>query len=172
MFGTIIRHLMDQDLTTVAEIEEATGRSTSTVYRWMNDEVQPQYVDVRRLVRELPSMDARRKMVDLLMSDLPVVIDWLPDDEPGETAEFNDDERDGHEVVGRTLLALDCLTELLSAQHRAIRRQELTRQQYGELISLLDDTMRHLATSRRLIESYHPDHQSPPAEAPDSDSSR
>lgn len=170
MFGTIIRQLVDNDLATVTEIEEVTHRSTSTVYRWMNDEVQPHYDDVRKLLRGLSAVDARRQLVELLTQGLPVVIDWLPAAAHAEADEF-DDERDGQEVVGRTLLALDCLTELLSGQHAAIRRQELTRQQYDGLISLLDDTMRHLATSRRMIQSYLPNLQPPAADASASDSS-
>ena len=36
MFGRIIRHLLDNKMTTIKEIEEVTGRGSSTIYRWIN----------------------------------------------------------------------------------------------------------------------------------------
>ena len=123
MLGTVIRHLVENELATVKEIEEVTGRGSSTVYRWVKGEGLPQFSDVRALVRRLPNPEARRVMIALLSSDLPVVVHWeddlVVDDETGRT-------HDGQDVIAKSLLALNCLTDLLSEQHEAVQKQELT----------------------------------------------
>jgi len=81
MFGTIIRELIDRKLTTLKELEEVTGRGTSTIYRWINDESEPHFTDVRLLVRQLEKPEAKRTLVGLLTSDLPIVVDWLHEEE-------------------------------------------------------------------------------------------
>ena len=77
MFGTIIRMLLDDKHTTIKEIEELTGRASSTVYRWMNGESEPHATDIRLLVRHMKSEDARQTLLSILTSDLPVVISWV-----------------------------------------------------------------------------------------------
>ena len=77
MFGSIVCQLLDQKLTTLKELEEVTGRGTSTVYRWKNGESEPHYTDMRLLIRHLGSPDARRSILgqkDLLKVYLRIVI--------------------------------------------------------------------------------------------------
>jgi transcriptional regulator with XRE-family HTH domain len=155
MFGTIIRDLLDRKLTTLKELEEVTGRGTSTIYRWINDETEPHFTDVRLLVRQLDKPKARHTLVGLLTSDLPIVIDWLT-----EEVRKSDDEAggriDGHEVLERSLFALDCLSDALSEGNEAIRQQELTKESYVKIVTLIDETIRHLTASKNMLKKYSP----------------
>ncbi len=157
MFGTIIRMLLDDKHTTIKEIEELTGRASSTVYRWMNGESEPHATDIRLLVRHMKSEDARQTLLSILTSDLPVVISWVEDVErhAGQD-EAADNRLEGHEILDRALLALDCLSHALSEGNEAIRKQELTRESYVKLVTLIDETIRHLAASRNLLKEYAP----------------
>lgn len=168
MFGAIIRDLLDHKLTTIREIEEVTGRAPSTIYRWMSGESEPHHTDMRLLVGRLGNPNARRTILSMLTADLPVVISWIDEVEsasprgPGEG-----DRADGHEVLERSLLALDCLTHAMAEGNDAIRRQELSREAYIRLVKLVDEAIRHLTASRQMLQRYAPpDRVAAPAAPP------
>lgn len=154
MFGHIIRHLLDDKQTTIKEIEEVTGRGSSTIYRWINDESDPHHTDMRLLIRHLRNPGARRTILGLLTADLPVVINWITDD--SETDNDTGTGRGGHEVIDRSLIALDCLTHALSEGNDALRRKELTKDSYVKLLSLVDETIHHLTISKNMLKQYAP----------------
>jgi hypothetical protein len=153
---TAFRYLLDRKLTTIKEIEHVTGRGSSTIYRWMNGESQPHFTDIRQLVRGLKDPEARRTMVGLLASDLPVVIKWIDDEAAHRSKAEENEPRDGHEVLERTLLALDCVTQVLHEQHEAIRKQSLTEDVFADLLRLMDDAIRYLTNSKNLLQRYKP----------------
>jgi len=154
VLGRVIRELVHEKLTTIDEIEEITGRSASTVYRWMNDESEPYFSDVRRLIRNMKNAEARRAMLQRLAADLPLTIEWSDDDDDlGAEAE---DGRAGHEVLDRALLALDCVTHALSEGNEAIREQRLTMNAYDSIQARLSEAIRYLSACRKMLERYRP----------------
>lgn len=155
MFGTIVRQLIDQRLTTVKEIEEVTGRGTSTIYRWINGESEPHFMDMHLLIQQMADPRARRMIVGVLTSNLPVVISWIGEDEPDESVP-QERRAAGTEVLERSLVALDCLSHALTEGNEAIRRQELTKDSYIKLVSLVDETIRHLTASKNMLQRYAP----------------
>ena len=156
MFGTIIRQLLDQKLTSLKELEEVTGRGTSTIYRWINDETEPHFTDVRLLVRHLEQPQARHTLVGLLTADLPIVVDWLAEESRKDWGDETDAQRAGHEVLERSLFALDCLSDALSEGNEAIRRQELSKASYVKIVTLIDTTIRHLTSAKNQLQKYSP----------------
>jgi transcriptional regulator with XRE-family HTH domain len=156
MFGTIIRQLLDDKLTSLRELEEVTGRGTSTIYRWINDETEPHFTDVRLLVRHLERSEARHTLVGLLTADLPIVVDWLAEESRKDWGEETDAQRAGHEVLERSLFALDCLSDALSEGNEAIRKQDLSKASYVKIITLIDATIRHLTTAKNMLQKYSP----------------
>ncbi len=158
MLGHVIRHLLDNKLTTIKEIEEVTGRGSSTIYRWINDESDPHHNDMRLMIRHMRNPDARRTTLSLLTSDLPVVINWIADDAASEPD--TGDHRGGHEVLDRSLIALDCLTHALSEGNDALRRKELTKESYIKLVAMVDETIHHLTASKNMLNKYAPSPES------------
>lgn len=156
MLGIIIRYLLDHKLTSVKEIEKVTGRGSSTIYRWMNGESQPQLMDMRLLIRNLSNADARRTILELLTSDLPVVINWISDDQAMTVEDDAGKRHDGHEVLDKSMLALECLSQAMHEGHEAIRKQELSPEKYAHLVKMVDDTIQHLTTSRTMLKKYAP----------------
>ncbi len=156
MFGTIIRELLDGKLTTLLELEEVTGRGTSTIYRWINDESEPHFTDVRLLVRQLSQREAKRTLVGLLTSDLPIVVDWLHEEELPKADPENPPPTAGHEVLERSLFALDCLSHVLTEGNEAIRQRELSKESYVKIITLVDETILHPTASKNMLKKYSP----------------
>ena len=58
--------------------------------------------------------------------------------------------------IEQSLLALDCLTHALSEGNEAIRTQKLSKDSYIKLVKLVDETIRHLTASRRMLQKYAP----------------
>ncbi len=156
MFGTVIRELLDRKLTTLKELEEVTGRGTSTIYRWINDETEPHFTDVRLLVRQLEKPEAKQTLVGLLTSDLPIVVDWLHEEGLPAADDQTSPQSTGHEILERSLFALDCLSHVLSEGNEAIRKQELTSPAYVKIITLIDETIRHLTGCKNMLKKYSP----------------
>jgi transcriptional regulator with XRE-family HTH domain len=152
-FGSIIRHLLDQKLTSLKEIEEITGRGTSTIYRWMNGETEPHFTDMRLLVRRLGNPTARRTLVAMLTADLPIVVNWVGDEDfIGEDAAGG--RHDGHDLLDRTIVALDCLTDIIAEAHDAVRGGTVSAESFAHLVNMMDEAIRHITASKNLLQRY------------------
>ena len=159
MLGQIIRELIDERLTSIDEIEEITGRSSSTVYRWMNEESEPYFSDVRRMIRQMKKPEAKREMLRRLSADLPLIIEWM-EEQGGDDEAPPEEGHAGHEVLERALLALDCVTHALSEGNEAIREQRLSQEGYNSILTKLSEAVRYLTACRRMLEKYRPAEQS------------
>ncbi len=155
MYGQIIRRLLDEKLTTLKELEQVTGRGTSTIYRWMRGESEPHAGDLRQLVRDMRNPRAKRLIVSMLLADLPLVVHWVDQDQQLREEYESRQSSDGHDVVDMTLMALASVTELLACQRESIRTEpELTEDTYSRLVRLTDDSVRYLTTSRLMLDKY------------------
>ena len=65
MLAKALQKLIDEQLTTAKEIGELAGVSTSTVYRWINCESQPDFDSIRLLVRHLPRAEAQEVILSV-----------------------------------------------------------------------------------------------------------
>ncbi|MCH7798437.1 MAG: hypothetical protein IID28_08350 [Planctomycetes bacterium] len=83
-----------------------------------------------------------------------VVLNWIADDSMTDLDTGAD--RGGHEVIERSLIALDCLTHALSAGNDALRRKELTKDSYVKLLSLVNETIHHLTAGKNMLNTYAP----------------
>ena len=153
MFAVIVKQLLERKLTTVREIEQVTGRGKSTVYRWINDESEPQLSEMRRLIRQLENPDARHLIVAMLTADLPIVVNWM---ETQETAGEPANVARGHDAMEYALLALDYISDVLAKGSEAIRRGELTEDSYTDLVERLDRSIQHLTVAKNLLKKYAP----------------
>lgn len=157
MIADTLKHLVEHDLTNHKEIQLITGRGASTVYRWLSGESEPQFHDVRLLVRQLKDPEARRKLVLLLSADLPVTIKWQEDERNLELLTMEGRREAAHEAIDASLLALECLTHLLSESREAMRSNELTTEAGTRIIDLSENAIRQLTvcktTAAKLLET-------------------
>jgi transcriptional regulator with XRE-family HTH domain len=156
MFAVIIKQLLERKLTTVREIEQVTGRGKSTVYRWMNDESEPQLSEMRKLIRHLENPEARHLIVAMLTADLPIVVNWLETHEAVERASEPAHVARGHDAMEYALLALDYVSDVLAKGYEAIRRGELSEDSYTDLVDRMDQSIQHLTVAKNLLKKYAP----------------
>ena len=63
MLHNILQRLIDQDLASVKDLSEFAGVSTSTVYRWLGGESQPDFDSIRLLLKHLPNSKAQEAIL-------------------------------------------------------------------------------------------------------------
>lgn len=63
MLTKTLNRLIEKKLTTAREIAELSGVSTSTVYRWIAGQSQPDFDSIRLLVRHLPNKAAQQSLL-------------------------------------------------------------------------------------------------------------
>lgn len=155
LYSRIIRALLDEQLSNVAEIERITGRGASTVYRWMRGETEPHAEDLRVLIRQCADARARRLVMDMLTADLPIEVRWLDDvDEQRQRLE-RENRNDGNDVVDMILQAMDRVADLAKALRDSIRTEpKLTEQRHAELVRMMNESVRDLTSARLMLDKY------------------
>ena len=64
MLTKTLNRIIEKNQTTAREIAEMAGVSTSTVYRWIAGQSQPDFDSIRLLVRHLPNKDAQESLLN------------------------------------------------------------------------------------------------------------
>ncbi len=63
MLAKTLQQLIDRETTSAKEISELTGVATSTVYRWVSGESEPDFNAIRILLRHLKNKEAQRAIL-------------------------------------------------------------------------------------------------------------
>ncbi len=163
MHGQIIRRLLDEKLTTLKEIEQVTGRGTSTLYRWMRGESEPHASDLRNLIRDIRDPRAKRFIVSLLTADLPIVVNWIEQEQSITQKLDAGKHHDQNDAVDTSIQAMRSVTDLIVAQRQSAQAgKQMTDQTYSELIRHIDDSISQLTLTRMLLDRVmHKRHRAP-----------
>ncbi|WP_432797694.1 hypothetical protein [Poriferisphaera sp. WC338] len=103
MISECLRQLLERKLISVKEIEEATGRGNSTVYRWLEKKSQPDINDFISMIQRIESRPVRSALIDAIITDLPVLVHWV------------ENESDNMYTLSPTSFAADARTNLVQA---------------------------------------------------------
>ena len=71
MLSSVLQHIIDERISTAREMGELAGVSTSTVYRWVNRESQPDFDSIRLLVRHLPDPRGQEALLSVILAGTP-----------------------------------------------------------------------------------------------------
>ena len=151
MISGFINQLVEEKLTTIPELEEVTGRSASTIYRWINRESTPDCQDIHKILRYIKNPAATRKLLSLMTADLPVIIEWLEEQKQQAITTVPQRRAANRETVAVTILALECVADLLHQEHNALENDEVSDKEYTKLVGLIDDAMSYLMKSKQQL---------------------
>lgn len=68
MLSRTLQQIIDRKQSTAREMGELAGVSTSTVYRWIASQSQPDFDSIRLLVRHLPHPDAQEALLTVMIA--------------------------------------------------------------------------------------------------------
>ena len=148
MLAKTLQYLIDEKCTTAREIGELAGVPTSTVYRWINRESQPDFDSIRLLMRHLPNPDAQ----EALLAVFAAGSNWQ-----FAYAEMDlDVNHDGH-INGQDALDACCSAVKASADSLCEIRNgcgeggELTADETLRVMSLLNQLASHCTLTQRVL---------------------
>ena len=146
MFGKTLQRVIDQKLTSARELGELAGVSTSTVYRWIAGQSQPDFDSVRLLVRHLPERRAQEEILQSFTSGS----DWQCTRLDLELDVNNDGRIDADDALDATIESVTSAAESL-ARIRASSHHPMTSDETLQTVALLNHVMRHCAITQRVL---------------------
>ena len=147
MLAATLSRLISDKLTNANEIAQLTGVATSTVYRWISGESEPDFHSMRLLVKHLPDQRAQCAIVDAFLAGTP----WH-----AKSIETNlDVNRDGRVDVNDALDAciesVQAAGESLSQVRVATSQKLITSSQCANLVSLLNEVIRDCTAAEQVL---------------------
>lgn len=147
MLKTTLQMLIENEITSAREVAELAGVSTSTVYRWISGQSQPDFDSIRLLVRHLPHRKAQQALLDVLVTGTC----WQLSHAELELDVNHDGRIDADDALDASVEAVRCAAESLTTVRDASRGQHLDAEQTLRLISLLNDVVRQCTITQRVL---------------------
>ncbi len=147
MLTKTLNRMIQKKQTTAREIAEMAGVSTSTVYRWIAGQSQPDFDSIRLLIRHLPN----KKAQESLLSVFTMGTTWQfasPDLELDINA---DGKIDAADALDASILAVHSAAENLKMLRLAFRDGMANSDQVLELIHLLQNTAGHCMITQQVL---------------------
>ena len=146
MLGHALQRVLDQNLSTAREISELAGVSTSTVYRWIAGQSQPDFDSIRLLVRHLPNPLAQEHILEAFTGGT----DWQYIREQLDLDVNADGRVDAEDALDASIEAVHGAAESL-CQLRATMHGPMSADQTLETVALLGKVMRHCSITQRVL---------------------
>jgi len=147
MLARTLQRLIDDKLTCAREIGELAGVSTSTVYRWIGGQSQPDFDSIRLLVRHLPEARAQ----EALLSIFSAGTSWEFSHQELELDVNQDGQVDVDDALDATVESVRGTADSLQRIRAAHKGQPVDAEQTLEIISLLNHIMRQCAITQRVL---------------------
>lgn len=148
-FSQFFMQQVEEQALTPKEVSHLTGRSMSTVYRWLRGRTVPDIESMALLIRGL-SQPMREKLLGWFLSDLPLHVEWADPSVAKMTGSMgaNRAKTLAQETVIQTLSRLLKLIE--QKGESAGKSDTLTPREYEQLVGMLDEIIQQLVKVKRL----------------------
>ena len=147
MLSIMLQRLIDQNLTTAAEIGQVTDVSTSTVYRWTAGQSQPSFDAVRLILKGIPDLRVGEAILAVLTAGTPWHAQHLQLD-----LDVNDDGHiDGEDALDSSIETVRTATSCMTHIRKACRADSLSVEQAANLLALLNRVAAHCAVTQGVL---------------------
>lgn len=148
MLADMLQKLIDDETTSAREIGELAGVSTSTVYRWINRESQPDFDSIRILLKTFP----QRKAQEALVSVFTAGTNWSPMFQEHDLDVNHDGKVDAEDALDACIETVRHAAETLHAIRKNLQnRKTLTAEQTIDVLSLLQDVQQNATVTQRIL---------------------
>lgn len=146
MLQKTLQRLIDQKLTNAREIGELAGVSTSTVYRWIAGQSQPDFDSIRLLVRHLPEKRAQEEIIQAFTNGT----EWHFSRMDLELDVNDDGQIDAEDALDATIECVkgagESLVCIRNSSHSPLNAEETL-----AVVSTLNHVMRNCAITQRVL---------------------
>jgi len=147
MLAKTLTRIIDKNQTTAKELAEMAGVSTSTVYRWIAGQSQPDFDSIRLLVRHLPNKNAQESLLHAFTTGTA----WQftqPDMELDVNA---DGKIDAADALDASIEAVASAAKNLKQLRLALRDGKADAEEVLELIHLLQHTSSRCMITQQVL---------------------
>ena len=146
MLQQALQRVIDLKLTSAREVGELAGVSTSTVYRWIAGQSQPDFDSIRLLVRLLPDRRAQEEILNAFLNGT----EWSASRLEMELDVNQDGVVDGQDALAAAIESVQGAAKSLSQIHAAAQ-SPLTAEEALQTIALLNHVVRHCTLTQRVL---------------------
>ncbi len=147
MFDKTLQRIIEQKWTSARELGELAGVSTSTVYRWISGETQPDFNSVRLLLRHLTHPRAQEELLTCFTSGTQ----WHFTRAELEL-DFNQDGRiDAEDAMDASCAAVKAAADSMDQVRSACRGKTPSAEETLEMIALLNRVIRKCTVAQRVL---------------------
>ena len=147
MLAATLEQLIEQKLTSVDEIGELTGVASSTVYRWIAGQSQPDFETIRLLVRHIRNSDAQRALLTAFTAGTAWQMRYLH-----ENLDVNHDGRvDANDALDASIRLVRAAGDSLGRIRDACRDTPPTRVHAAEAVKVLEEVIHQCCITQQVL---------------------
>ncbi|MBL4700899.1 MAG: helix-turn-helix transcriptional regulator [Phycisphaeraceae bacterium] len=149
LLAPTLQKLIDSNTTTAKDLGEMAGVSSSTIYRWINGESEPDFDSIRLILHHLSDTDAQLAILTAFIAGTP----WTVTQTVGDL----DVNQDGHvgtedaldSAISCVLVASDSLQQI----RMACRDGKVTQAEAQRVAQLLADVINQCSITQQVVMS-------------------
>ena len=147
MISKTLQHLINEQHTSAREISELTGVSTSTVYRWIADESQPDFNSMRLLLRHLPTRAGQEALLTAFAGGTA----WQFVQHECELDVDDDGDVDADDALDAAIHATKAATRSLEQVREAGRDERFSSDETLRVVSTLNHAIGQCTLTQRIL---------------------
>ena len=149
LLAPTLQKLIDSNTTTAKDLGEMAGVSSSTIYRWINGESEPDFDSIRLILHHLPDIDAQLAILTAFIAGTP----WTVTQTSGDL-DVNHDGRVGREdALDAAISCVHIASDSLQQIRTACRDGKITEAEAQRVAQLLGDVINQCSITQQVVMS-------------------
>ena len=147
LIAPTLQKLIDDHTTTAKDLGEMAGVSSSTIYRWINGESEPDFDSIRLILHHLTDSNAQLAILTAFMAGTP----WTVTNAAG-NLDINHDGRIGPEdALDSAILCVSVASDSLQQIRTACRDGKVTQDDAQRVSQLLADVINQCSITQQVV---------------------
>lgn len=147
LIAPTLQKLIDDHTTTAKDLGEMAGVSSSTIYRWINGESEPDFDSIRLILHHLSNSDAQLAILTAFMAGTP----WTVTHSTGDL-DVNHDGRIGPEdALDSAIHCVSVASDSLQQIRTACRDGKVTQNEAQQVSQLLADVINQCSITQQVV---------------------
>lgn len=147
LLAPTLQKLIDSNATSAKDLGEMAGVSSSTIYRWINGESEPDFDSIRLILHHLPDPHSQLAILTAFIAGTP----WTVTQNGGEL-DINHDGRVGTEdALDAAIQCVSVASESLQQIRTACRDGKVSQTEASHVAQLLADVINQCSITQQVV---------------------